>query len=230
MIISGANSKRQPELATFAEEMDDGISHLPMSSRLDMKPDGDRLALAHNKFFCLLDVPPPSADKVRLQFGINRKGTMRPTRLTLQLVLNNGETLETAAGKRITLGTEQIDLSPSDIGEWIRHNGWTLHTESPMSLKWPVYTYNPYTNRPTEDIEQAVGAYSMEIEPRSQDHLVHFGSSTLEEGGHATPPLLFQGHVRSVPSGLHPFLASVSPADRCPSRASAPCRLQATRR
>ena len=168
MIISGANSKRQPELATFAEEMDDGISHLPMSSRLDMKPEGDRLALAHNKFFCLLDVPPPSDDQVRLQFGINRKGTMRPTRLTLQLVLKNGETLETAAGKRITLGTEQIDLASTDIGEWIRHNGWTLRTESPMSLKWPVYTYNPYANRPTEDIEQAVGAYSMEIEPRSQ--------------------------------------------------------------
>jgi len=177
MIISGANSKRQPELATFAETMEDTVSHMPMSSRLDMEPDGDRLALAFNKFFSLLNVPPPSDDEVRLQFDINRKGTMQPTRLTLQLVLKNGDILETAAGKRITLGTNEIHLKPGDIGAWIRHNGWELKTESPMSLKWPVYPFYPYSNSPTKDIEQAVGAYSTDLEPRSQQ--IEFMLKTL---------------------------------------------------
>jgi hypothetical protein len=48
--MTGANSKRQPELATFSERPLGSVSHPPLSSRLQMSEERDRLALACNTF------------------------------------------------------------------------------------------------------------------------------------------------------------------------------------
>jgi hypothetical protein len=44
LIITGAGSKHQPELATFAERTRDAVRTIPLSSRLRMSDDRDRLA------------------------------------------------------------------------------------------------------------------------------------------------------------------------------------------
>jgi hypothetical protein len=51
LIITGANSKNQPELATFREKIASQIFYLPQSSRLQMVGAADRLSLAYNSFF-----------------------------------------------------------------------------------------------------------------------------------------------------------------------------------
>jgi len=76
LIITGANSKRQPELATFSEEIDGRTYHLPMSSQLDMKPEQDRLALAYNKFFTVLRMAPPNENS--LEFSALRENVVEP--------------------------------------------------------------------------------------------------------------------------------------------------------
>ncbi len=58
-IITGANSKRQPELATFSERFGEIGNHLPLSSRLRMSDTGDNLSVAFNTFFAELKVSPP---------------------------------------------------------------------------------------------------------------------------------------------------------------------------
>ena len=50
LIISGANSKRQPELATFRERIGGQTYHMPLDTRLRMGEQGDRLSLAYNTF------------------------------------------------------------------------------------------------------------------------------------------------------------------------------------
>lgn len=163
-IITGANSKRQPELATFQEKLDGQIYHLPISSRLQMGADTNRLSLAYNTFFADLYIPSPSEKKVSFRFVIS--GIGRPsdeTLLNLQLCLKEGETLETATGRKIKLGKETVELSPADIGGWIRHHGWTLNVDPTARLKWPVYPFNPYRNKPETSLEQAVGVLSVPI-------------------------------------------------------------------
>ena len=83
-------------------------------------------------------------------------------------MLRSGEILETGGGKRVKLSTEPLRLSPEDIGGWIRHGGWTLKTDAPVELEWPVYPYNPYSARPETGLAHAVGACRLELEPRSQ--------------------------------------------------------------
>src|SRR5437867_9304734 len=50
-LFRSANSKRQPELATFSENLLGQVFHMPLSSRLDMSEPQDRLSLSYNTFF-----------------------------------------------------------------------------------------------------------------------------------------------------------------------------------
>jgi hypothetical protein len=169
LIITGANSKRQPELATFSERLMGQIFHMPLSSRLKMDERQDRLSLAYNTFFADLYVFQPSEEELRFRFAITGK-EQPPTeaQLTLQLCLKPGEILETAAGKKFTLSTERLELEPSAIGGWIRHHGWMLKTASRARLVWPIYPHNPYTNSPEKNPENAVGIVSVPLYLKEQ--------------------------------------------------------------
>ena len=164
LIITGANSKRQPELATFSETLLGQIVHMPLSSRLQMNDAEDRLSLAFNTFFTDLYVPSPSESELRLRFVITGRGAPPETaRLTLQLVLKEGEMLESAAGKKLRLGGERIELSHGELGAWIRHHGWTLKLAEGSRLIWPVFPHNPYADAPETRLEYAVGALSVPL-------------------------------------------------------------------
>ena len=164
-IITGANSKRQPELATFSEKVMGQVFHMPLSSRLQMSDIKDRLSLSFNTFWADVEVPAPPADRMALQFTINGKGSPpEAAQLTLQLVLKEGELLETGAGRRFTVGLDRIDLAPADIGGWIRHRGWTMKPGPAASLKWPVYPHNPYADAPEKSLAYAVAALSVPLE------------------------------------------------------------------
>jgi hypothetical protein len=164
LVITGANSKRQPELATFSERLLGQVFHIPISSRLQMGADRDRLSLAYNTYFVDLYVPPPAEDELSLRFAITGRGeASSDPKLTLQLCLKAGEPLETAAGRRITLSAEPLSLGPDEIGGWIRHRGWTLKVDPTARLSWPVYPHNPYADRPETNVERAVGALSVPL-------------------------------------------------------------------
>ncbi len=157
LIISGANSKRQPELATFTEGVGGETVHMPMSSRLQMSEKRDRLSLAYNTFFADLYVDPPSANELDFRFNVYSRGTPAPdSKLTLQLVLTPGETLVTGTGRSFTVGAEPINLSGSEIGGVLKHHGWTLALDPSVRLQWPVYPHNPYANKPETNPRRAV--------------------------------------------------------------------------
>ena len=168
LIVSGANSKLQPELATFREKLGDAVYSMPLSSRLEMTDAQDRLSLAYNTFFSTLQIEPASEQRLKFHFVINGKGAPPAEAFaTLQLVLKAGEVLETGAGRTLTLGTERVELGPEAIGGWIRHHGWTLAVDPTARITWPVYPYNPYANALETSLEHAVGTLSIPLRLRS---------------------------------------------------------------
>jgi hypothetical protein len=159
LIVSGANSKRQPELATFREKVGNEIHHLPLSSRLQMSETGDRLSVAFNTFFSDLYIHRPSARQLKFDFVITGKGHPPDEAFaTLQLVLHAGEFLITGSGEKFVLGPEALELGPAALGGSIRHHGWTLHLDPTARLTWPVYPYNPYQDALEKTLDHAVGA------------------------------------------------------------------------
>lgn len=164
LIITGANSKHQPELATFSEKIRGQVFHMPLSSRLQMGEEEDRLSLSYNTFFSDLYVPTSSDNEVRLRFVITGKGDPpEEAHVNLQLCLKAGETLVTASGRKVTLGANGVEIHGDEIGGWIRHHGWTLRVDPTARLTWPVYAYNPYAAAPETTFEHAVGLLSVPL-------------------------------------------------------------------
>ncbi|MGH9325087.1 MAG: hypothetical protein ACRD2B_00145 [Terriglobia bacterium] len=170
LIIPGANSKDEPPLATFFEKLRNQTFYMPINSRLQIGGDHDRLSLAYNTFFSDLYVARPAGNSLKFTFDLTSHG--RPAEeaaLNLQLCLKAGETLVTGAGKRIVLGSGHVDLSPAEIGGWIRQNGWTLKVDPTASLVWPVYPYNPYANGPERTLQHAVGRLWVPVRLAAKD-------------------------------------------------------------
>jgi hypothetical protein len=172
LIVTGANSKRQPELATFTEKIGGNDVPTPTSSRLMMSDKADELALAYNSFFAVLEVMPASDKRVEFRFVITPTGRMAPADLNLQLVLKPGETVETAAGRTTVLDEKPIRWSAEDVGNWIRHRGWTLKLSTGARLAWPIYPFNPYRNGPETDLAHAVGTVSCALNGKQTITLV----------------------------------------------------------
>jgi len=163
LIITGANSKNQPELATMTEQIGGHVIHVPTSSRLTMSEDADQLALAYNSFFAVLEVLPASDKRQEFRFVITPTGRMAEVDLNLQLVLKAGEMLETAVGGKVVLDDKPIRWSAKDVGGWIRHHGWTLNLPSGARLAWPIYPFNPYRNGPETELAHAVATASFAL-------------------------------------------------------------------
>jgi hypothetical protein len=166
LIVSGANSRNQPELATLVEKTKGQVTHLPVSSQLRLSEgdDGDRLALAYQTFFAEFTVLPAKANQLQLRLVVTETGKNRldEAELHLQLVLRAGAVLETAKTK-INLSDQRIELGTDEIGGWIRHRGWTLKVDTPARLVWPVFPFNPYSNGPETDLRHAVGVLTVPI-------------------------------------------------------------------
>lgn len=157
LILCGANSKHQPELATFSEKIDGEWDAKPKGGRLTQSATGDTLAVAHNSFSAEIFVPPSSKDETQVLFRLSGRGPVpEEAYLGVQLCLKPGETLETGTGRKIVISEETIRLTQSDLGGFIKHGGWTLHLQDDVTFKWPVFPYNPYRNGPETKLEHAV--------------------------------------------------------------------------
>ncbi len=168
LIVTGANSKRQPELGTFSERFDDVVNALPLSSRLDTSGTGDRLALAYNTFFAELKMHPATKQSIAFDVSVTPRSKTASRQIAFQLYLQPGQFLETQAGTSVLLGENDVHLAADQIGGWIRHNGWTFHVPLGTRLDWPVRPFNPYANAPETTIEHAVGVATRPLEARSE--------------------------------------------------------------
>ena len=168
LIISGANSKRQPELATFTEITPTGSIHMPVSSYFSMAEKADTLALAYNVFFATLQVPKPSADQLKFTINTTYKLDSAISFMNIQLMLIAGKTLETGAGRKIVLGEETIEWGDAELGGWIKHNGWTLIIPTGMHLSWPVLPFDPYKNKPETELSKAIGRLYVPLKNEDQ--------------------------------------------------------------
>lgn len=169
LILTGANSRNQPELATFQERLGEKVVHTPLDAKLEMGAEGDHLWLAYHRFFAELFTPKPTEREAGLEVRINGRGPAPDdARFTLQLVLIPGQEITTGAGLRATVSEAPLTWDASQLGGWIRHNGWRLRVPPGARLRWPVRPYSPYRNGPDGRLGRAVGALSVALEFRPE--------------------------------------------------------------
>jgi hypothetical protein len=174
LVLSGANSRHQPGLATFQERLGATLAYTPLDARLELSGEGDRLWLAYQRYFAEILALPPTDREVRLRFTITGRGPAPgEARLTLQLILIPGHSIATAAGRSATVSDAPILWDAGQLGGAVMHNGWTLRLPPGASLEWPVRPYNPYRNGPDPDLKRAVAALSvpLALSPRPESYV-----------------------------------------------------------
>jgi hypothetical protein len=152
-------------VSAFIQKTHDRVTTIPLSSRLRMQDGRDRLGLGYATFFAEAEVPTPENERMSFRFAITEtgRGRLQDVKLNLQLCLKAGETVETAKAK-VVLGDKRIELSPNEIGGWIKHRGWTLRVDKSARLVWPVLPFNPYRNGPETDMRHAIGALTVPVQ------------------------------------------------------------------
>jgi len=169
LIITGANSKGQPDLATFTEKLEGQVIHMPLSSVLRMEEKSDRLALSYHTFFAELHVPVPSDKELEFTFHTTYKWGDAVSKLNLQLVLKPGQPMVCGTGRQFIPGNDRIELAESELGGSIQHNGWNLKLPPGARLTWPVYPFNPYSNGPETTLEHAVAVLSFPLSAKDEE-------------------------------------------------------------
>lgn len=159
LILGGGNTKLQPGWSNFTlgdpallshREGDSNprflprgtLYHVPSSAQLTPGPS-PALRLTYGPETCHIRVEPQS-DRV-LEYNLQATFESElPTTAHLTLLAGVGQPLETAAGRKHTLGTEHILWGPEQIGGWIEHGGCRFRLPPQAALEWPVLPHNPY--------------------------------------------------------------------------------------
>ena len=190
LIITGANSKHQPELATFVEKVKEQPGTIPLSSRLRMREDGDRLGLGYSTFFAEANVLPLSEERLKIHVEIveTGRGRLQDAQLHLQLCLKAGEALETGASKQV-LSEGRVELDADQVGGLVRHRGWALRLPKTARLTWPVFPFNPYANAPETELRHAVGVLTVPVvvEPPPEDAALNWRTAQMDFELEVTP-------------------------------------------
>jgi hypothetical protein len=155
------------------------VFHMPQASRLRMGEAQDQLALSYNTIFTELAVPRPGQKRLEFTFTMTPRSRAPEAQLNLQLMLKAGEPLETGSGAKVMLGSERLELSPGDLGGWIRHRGWTLRLDPNARLAWPVFPFNPYSNGPAISLQAAVGVITVPVTARRESGPLRRGDQQI---------------------------------------------------
>jgi hypothetical protein len=185
LILGGGNTKLQPAWSTFTVGDTSGLAHTPGDTSPDFLPKGElyhvpktaRLVVDDQLGLDLAYGPETCNVRVRVQDERTLRYTVHstansdlPVAAHLTLMPHMGQSLETGAGRHVTLDATPIDLSPEEVRGQVTYAGCRLDLPATASLKWPALPHNPY--RKDGRAEPAEGRISIRI-PFDADHRQH---------------------------------------------------------
>jgi len=159
LILGGGNTKLQPGWSSFTVGDTSLLAHTPGDEKPDFQPKGE---LYHVPSAAKLVVEPePGLDLTygpetcRIRVHAKHERTLEctieataesdlPVAAHMTLIPHMGQPLETAAGEKVTIGSDPISLSPEQLGGSLSYAGYRLHVPASASLHWPALPHNPY--------------------------------------------------------------------------------------
>jgi len=160
LILGGGNTKLQPAWSNFTVGDESLLAHKPGDENPKFLPPKDKLFHVPQAAR-LMTRPEPGLELTcgpetcRIRVRIKDERTLE---YELETTTNSGlavaghltlmphlkKRLETAGGRKVTLGSEPLSLGSAELGGWVSHAGWRLAVPDGASLRWPVLPHNPY--------------------------------------------------------------------------------------
>jgi hypothetical protein len=159
LIVGGGNTKLQPGWSSFTVGDTSLLAHTPGDESPDFRPQGELyhvpgaaeivlepdlgLNLTYGPETCRIRVRPRDERTLEYAVEATRESGLRVA-AHLTLIPRMNETLETARGAQVTIGTDPVALSPEQVGGCVTYGGYRLHVPDAADLLWPALPHNPY--------------------------------------------------------------------------------------
>lgn len=158
VIVTGSNTKLQPQWSTFTVgdtsllyhrpgDIDPkflpppGLYHVP--TKASLVSNGNAVALTYGEEECRLDVEVRGPKQTRLVYSTAER-MHKPVEAHVTLLPHFGEKWRTASGREGVFDKEPVWLGPGESGAWFEHHGWRISIPPEATVSWPVEPHNPY--------------------------------------------------------------------------------------
>lgn len=159
LILGGGNTKLQPAWSNFTigdmtllqHRKGDtspnflprgALHHVPSAATLVREPNvGLDLTYGAETCYIRLRAKDDRTFEYRIESTVSAG---LPVAAHLTLIPHLGQSLETNAGRKITLGEAAVILSGEELDGGLTHAGYRLHLPKSATLHWPALPHNPY--------------------------------------------------------------------------------------
>jgi hypothetical protein len=162
LIISGGNSKAQPEWSNFVFSRGGRLVYIPSNGVVREKNPRDAVTLNYEDKKASIEISEKSKKELQIKALLDDPGTSATGQLVLYL--KSGNTLRTAIGKIYPLSEKPIEVAAEASGGWIEYEGWRLTLPPRSKVIFPSYPFSPETRQPHAPLSEARGLLSYPLD------------------------------------------------------------------
>jgi hypothetical protein len=156
LIISGENSKGQPEWSNFIFSRAGRPAYVPTNGEVREKNPRDAVILSYEDKKASIEISPESKQQLRIQTHLEGSNSSAVGQLVLYL--QAGNTLKTAAGAVFSLSDRPIEITAETSGGWVEAEGWRITLPPASKLSFPSFPFQPDDRQGRAPLSEARGS------------------------------------------------------------------------
>ena len=162
LIISGANSKAQPEWSNFVFPSAGRLSYIPSNGVVRQKNPRDAVTLSYEDKKVSIEVSEKSKKELQIKTRLEDSGTSATGQLVLYF--KSGTTFKSAAGSVFSLSEKPVEVSAESSAGWIEYNGWRITMPPRSKVVFPSYPFSPQERQSRAPLSEARGLLSYPLD------------------------------------------------------------------
>jgi hypothetical protein len=162
LIVSGGNSKAQPEWSNFVFSRGGHPAYIPSNGVVREKNPRDAVTLSYEDKKASIEVSEKS--KKELQIKTRQEDPGASATGQLLLYLKSGTTFKTASGSVFSLSEKPVEVSAENSGGWIEYNGWRITLPPRSKVLFPSYPFHPQERQSRALLSEARGLLSYSLD------------------------------------------------------------------
>jgi len=162
LIISGGNSKSQPEWSNFVFVRGGHPAYIPSNAVVREKNPRDAVTLSYEGKKASIEVSEKSKKELQIKTRLEDPGSSATGQLLLYL--KSGSTFKTAHGSVYSLSEKPVEVSADDSGGWIEYDGWRITLPPRSKVIFPSYPFYPQERQSRALLSEARGLLSYPLD------------------------------------------------------------------
>jgi hypothetical protein len=163
LIISGGNSKTQPQWSNFVFPRAGGRAvYIPSNGVVREKNPRDAVTLSYEDKRASIEVSEKSKKELQIKTMLDDPGSSATSQFVLYF--KSGNTFKTATGNVYSLSEKPFEVSAENSGGWIEYNAWRITLPPRSRVIFPSYPFDPQERQSRPRLSEARGLLSYPLD------------------------------------------------------------------